>query len=376
MKTLTNTSISKLEIKPSEYVVSDTEFKKLKIRVTPAGNKTFYLFWKKHGKLNKYRIGRFGEIGIPAARKAAEKLLAKIALDENPQADRNANRISEKQSAGAVLRSFLDNHYYPWCDQHQKVPQRTRQIIEYNFKSFLNIKMGLISKAKLDNWSKGKLAKGINPKTINRASTALVSALNKAVEWEIINSNPLSGRKRLKTDKNGVVRWLTDEEKTRLCKALESRDGHIALLIPLLLNTGARPSEALSLTWDNVDLKNNRLTLQAAFTKTGQTRYIPINDKLLKILSAQESKTGFLFPNANGSGHIVTVQKSWGTLKRAAKLKNFRLYDCRHSFASSLIMKGADIYAVSELLGHSSLDMTRIYAHLSPKYLKSTVDIL
>jgi len=131
---LTNTKISKLEPKdkPKEYVVSDTEIQKLKIRVTKSGSKIFYLFWKKNGKLNKYRIGKFGDIGLPAARKAAEKLLAKISLDENPSADRKAERVVQKQEAGAILRTFLDEQYYPFADSHQKAPQRTRQIIEYN----------------------------------------------------------------------------------------------------------------------------------------------------------------------------------------------------------------------------------------------------
>ncbi|MGI9315849.1 MAG: tyrosine-type recombinase/integrase [bacterium] len=81
--------------------------------------------------------------------------------------------------------------------------------------------------------------------------------------------NPLQGRKRLKLDSRGVVRYLSDDEEYRLLKALAKREGNIALIVPLLLNTGARPNEALSLTWNNVDLKARRITLKAAFTKIG-----------------------------------------------------------------------------------------------------------
>jgi integrase len=376
MRTLASTEIGELEPKSKEYVVSDTEIKKLKIRVTPAGNKTFYLYWKKNGKPNKYRIGKFGDIGLPAARKSAEKLLAKISLDENPQKDRVRERVVQKQEEGAVLRTFLDEQYYPWADLHQKAPDRTRQILEFNFKIFMNNRMGSITKSDMDRWSRKKLAEGIKPTTINRATSMIVSVLNKAVEWEIINSNPIAGRKRLKIDKRGVVRYLSADEESRLLKALETKTGHIKLLIPILLNTGARPAEAFSLTWDNVDLENRRLTLQAAFTKTSQTRFIPINDKLFKVLDAQESKSGYLFPSHMTDSHIVSIDKAWKYLKEGAKLENFRLYDCRHSFASNLVMRGIDLYTVSELLGHSSVEMTRVYAHLAPEHLKSAVDVL
>ena len=376
MSNLTNIEIGKLEPKSKDYIVSDTEIKKLKIKVTPSGSKIFYLFWKKHGKLNKYRIAKHGEVGLPAARKAAEKLLAKISLDENPLEDRAKEKVVQKQEAGAILRTFLDDQYYPWADLHQKAPDRTRQILEFNFKSFMSNRMGSITKSDMDRWSRKKLSEGIKPTTINRATSAFVAVLNKAVEWEIINSNPVGGRKRLKTDKKGVVRYLSEDEESRLLKALENKTGHIKLLIPLLLNTGARPAEAFSLTWDNVDLKARRITLHAAFTKTGQTRHIPINDKLEAILSAQESKSGFLFPSHMTDSHIVSIDKGWKYLKKAAKIENFRLYDCRHTFASKLVMRGIDLYTVSTLLGHSSVEMTKVYAHLAPEHLQSAVDVL
>ena len=247
MPSLTNTAISNLEIKERDYFVSDTNIKKLKIKVTPAGNKIFYLVWKKYGKLNKYRIAQFGEIGLPIARKRAEKLLSQISDDRNPLKERAKKIKAEKQDAVAILRTFLDEEYYPWAEYSQKSPDRTRQIMEFNFKSFMKQRMSSISKSDMDRWSRNRLAEGINPKTINRASSAIMAVLNKAVEWEILETNPLGGRKNLKTDK-GVVRYLSSDEEARLLKVLEKETGQLPVLITLLLNTGARPKEAFNLT--------------------------------------------------------------------------------------------------------------------------------
>ena len=154
-------------------------------------------------------------------------------LPENPLEERVRNRVVEKQEAGSILRTFLDEHYYPWCQVHQKVPERTRQILEYNFSSFMNKWMGSITKANLDGWSRKKLSDGIKPSTINRASSAFTAIFNKALKWEIIDANPIARRKRLKIDKRGVVRWLSEEEESRVMEALKSSESeYIKLLVP------------------------------------------------------------------------------------------------------------------------------------------------
>jgi len=377
MQNLTNTIVSNITPTDAERTISDNKVTGLKVRVGVSGTKTFYLFYKKAGKQKKYRIGKFGDIGVPAAREVAKKLKAKIALNEDPQADKINERKELSRKQVSSLRKFLDGKYYPWIETSQRSSKRTKQILEFNFNGFMTRDMSTITSGEVDKWQQDRLASGVKPSTINRALNAFKAVLGKAVDWEIVQENPIAGRKKLKVDTRGVIRYLSDKEETRLLEVLPTRESeHIKLLVPLLLNTGARPTEALTLSWSDVDLKQRRITLHAAFTKTGQTRHIPINDKLAEVLSMQKSKVGFLFPSADPTKPVVTVQKAWRNLKKAAKLTNFRLYDCRHTFASKLVMRGVDLYTVSELLGHSSVEMTKIYAHLAPEHLKSAVDVL
>ena len=122
----------------------------------------------------------------------------------------------------------------------------------------------------------------------------------------------------------------------------------------LVLNTGLRRSEALSLSWEQVNLGNSpHLTVLAAYAKSRKTRHIPLNAvavKDLKRWGRQGSMKGLVFPSAGG-GELKSIKTAWGKLMRDAKIEDFRFHDLRHDFASQLVMKGVDLYRVKELLG-------------------------
>ncbi|MGI9315850.1 MAG: Arm DNA-binding domain-containing protein [bacterium] len=110
----------------SELTVSDSKVTGLKLRVGVSGTKTFYLYYKIASKQRKYRIRKFGDIDVPAARDVAQKLKARMAPGEDIQASRVEERETQKRETSAKLRTFLDDHYYSWIEGHQKNPIRTR----------------------------------------------------------------------------------------------------------------------------------------------------------------------------------------------------------------------------------------------------------
>ena len=112
--------------------------------------------------------------------------------------------------------------------------------------------------------------------------------------------------------------------------------------------------------------------------KNNRFREIPLSDELSKFLKNYRHKKGELvFCTAEGGRRFY--QRAEAGLKlccRKAKLRPIGWHVLRHSFASHLIMRGARMKDVQELLGHSSIEMTMRYSHLSPEVKKDTVNLL
>ena len=386
---LSNTIVGAIEATDKEQVISDSEVTGLKLRVQKSGAKIFYLFWKHEGRQRKYRIAKWGDIGVPEARKVARKLRAEIALGNDPQAERTSAQEEAKRAKTGTLRVFLDTEYYKYAEKHQKTFEFTKGLLESHFDFLMNRQMDSIEWKEIDRWQTRMLADGIKPQSVNRKLVSLKAVLNKAVEWGVIKVSPLSGRGRLKEGDNNVVRWLSDAERVRLEKVLAGWKGYEAVVVSILLKTGCRPGEVFGLKWSDVDMENRLLTVRAG--KTDSKQMLAINEGLMDVLnkwrkvqdeqkSAGVSVAGegdYLFPSeADATGHIKSIRRGWNKIKLKAKLEDFRLYDCRHDCASRLVMAGVPIYTVAQVLGHSNVAMTQKYAHLAPDHLADAMKML
>ena len=214
-------------------------------------------------------------------------------------------------------------------------------------------------------------AQYLAPATVNRELAALRHLLALAArEWEVLERIPSV---RLLKEPEGRLRYLTAAEIEQLLTACDgSQNTHLRSIVTLAVHTGMRKGELLGLTWDRIDFARGVMKLEK--TKTGRRREVPMNRAAYDALSA--------LPGPKDAGRLFrkTSGAAWGSIRtaferacRAAGLENFRFHDLRHTAASQLLMRGATLPEVRDVLGHSDLKMTLRYAHLSPAHLRSAV---
>ena len=179
----------------------------------------------------------------------------------------------------------------------------------------------------------------------------------------------MAPRVRLEKEPQGRLRWLTQEEITRLLDACgKSRNKELRAAVVIALNTGLRLGELLGLNWIYVDLSRGVIRLE--ITKSGRRREVPLNGDSYQALVS-------LTPKAEGRVFQTRfIKTAYNNAVAIAKLDDVNFHTLRHTFASWAVMRGVSLKELQELLGHSSLAMTMRYAHLAPEHLRAAVSRL
>jgi integrase/recombinase XerC len=200
--------------------------------------------------------------------------------------------------------------------------------------------------------------------TINRRISTIKSFYNYLFDEEIVEVNYAKKLKYLKSDPIQPKKIIPQKEIFKILDGINHlRDKTI---LETIYTTGIRESELVDLNIENIDFENCLIAIIKG--KGRKTRVIPINDSSLKLITAYIGvrKDGPVFLN-NRRGRLTT--RSIITI--CHKYFDFPPHDLRHSFATHLIAKTGNMKAVSEMLGHSNVQITeKTYTHLSSEYLK------
>jgi integrase len=148
---------------------------------------------------------------------------------------------------------------------------------------------------------------------------------------------------------------------------------HALAAVRLLTFTGMRPREVLTLRWTNVDMENRVINLKDA--KTGD-RQVTLGTAALQVLANIPVIDGnpFVIVGDRDGKHVASLQHTWETVRNEAGLTDVRLYDLRHSYASTLAKGGAPVYEIQALLGHKNISTSMRYIHLANDQVRSAAD--
>lgn len=245
---------------------------------------------------------------------------------------------------------------------------------------FADRRLDQIGAPEQEAYKNTKLKEGYSKKTINNHMAVLGKMLSLAKEWSLIASVPKMKLFRLEPSD---IEFLTFEETPRFLAAVPPEWKTFAL-VPL--KTGLRVGELLALKWEDLDLSAGRLMVrrtlwdkQEVLPKGGQAREVPLGDEVIAALKAHRHLRGpYVFCDETGARltHSKVKRVVPGACAKAGLAKRLTTHGLRHTFASHLVMLGQSLKAVQELLGHTTIEMTMRYAHLSPDVKRDAVRLL
>ena len=278
------------------------------------------------------------------------------------------SRLSETKAEQA----YVDDRQLPeliqlWFDLHGrslKSALDTKNRLLKLAETLGNPKAILIDPEALAKYRKLRIDQGINPATLNRELITLKALYRELKRMSVIDyeSSILAVRKLRETKTE--LSYLTHLQITQLIdQTKQSKNKSLSLVVLICLVTGSRWSEAQGLTLLNCVNQG----FQFVDTKNGFSRFVPVGESIFLLVTDYLRKKPF--------------DSCYGAFRSAFDRSGIKVpsgqlaHILRHTFASHFIMNGGNIVALQKILGHSSLNITMRYSHLSPDYLNQAIQL-
>ena len=359
---LSKSRIEALKPRKTPYDIRDSELKGFGVRILPSGAMRFFIHSQHEGQRLWKTIGDADVMELEEARRRAREALAAIRCDEAFPEEKRFEAVAEevfarygrrwKPGTMKVNRNYLRNTILPW---------------------FGGMNIADIAREDVQRWFASLRA---TPVSADR-SAPILSVIMRQAElygYRPEGSNPCTGIHRYR--RKGRERFLSEIELRQLARVLDSHEARYprnVAFIRLLLLTGCRKSEILTLQWS--DYREGRLFLRDS--KTGP-RTVWLSSAARALLDGLPRRGHWVFPSPQREGPVsATVAETfWRRVRAEAGITDVRLHDCRHTYASVAIMAGESVTITARLLGHNDAQTTLKYTHLSDCSVREATDSL
>ena len=349
---LTDARVTALKPRKTAYDIRDAKLRGFGVRVLPSGRKRFFVHCQHRGRRVWKIVGDAGAVSVKEARSRATETLAAIRRGEPAPAQ--ADETLFETVAGTVFERY-ERLWKPRTLFVNRSYLR-KQILPH----FAGRRIDDIDRRDVHNWFASLHA---TPVSADRSMPVLSVIMKEAEAMDLRpeGSNPCRGIRRYR--RKGRERFLSDEELRRLSRrlsALSGRHPRQVATIRLLLLTGCRKSEILTLRWS--EYREGHLFLSDS--KTGP-RTVWLSDPARKILDSFRRTGGWVFPAPGGHRPLSKhwLDGFWWRLRAEAGLDDVRLHDLRHTHASIALRHGETVIAIGKLLGHADPQTTLKYTH-------------
>jgi integrase len=350
---LTQRAVESAKPKAKRYPIADGLVPNQQLLVHPSGEKSYAISPRLHGKTIKITIGDASVLSLAQARAEGKRILAEIALGNDPRAAKQEAARTASETVEVVARDFVER--YAKTSNKRRTWQETERLILRNI---------------VPAWGKRPIA-GITSRDVvqlldavvdrdaataaNRVYTAGQTMFNWARDRHLIEVSPFE-RVKAPTKETPRDRVLADSELALILQAAETLDYPLRPYFLLLALTGARRQEVAGLRWSELDAALTLWTLPRERAKNGVQHQVPIVPwarSILAELPRFENCDFVLATSAQSSLSSFSRAKRALDAAIATPLAPWRVHDLRRSMATGLARLGVALPVVERLLNHT-----------------------
>lgn len=373
---LTKRTVESLEPGEKRQYIRDDELPGFGVTIQPSGKKSFFIQYRtkggRNGESKRLILGSFPAMTVEQARAEAKVKLADAARGEDPTVARQQEK--EALTVQAALEEFMNLHV--------EAKRKPSTIRNYELQGRLHVlpAWGSIKVMDITPTHVVKLHHRLRetPYQANRTLAMLSKFFGwcEQVGYRDRGTNPAMKVEKFREEKR--TRFMDEETLGKIgssLAAMESSkliDVYAAAAIRMLLFTGARLNEILTLQWADVDLESGVAHLKDS--KTG-AKVIRLGAPAITLLDSLPRFNEWCFPSGRKTdGHLVNLRKPWVAVCEHAGVTGWRIHDMRHAFASLAANAGNSLPVVGAILGHSQAQTTARYAHISDNPVARAAD--
>ena len=360
--TISKRTVDRLSVEGREAVFWDRKLPGFGVRVYPSGSKSYLVQSRGPRGIRRVSLGRHGETTAEEARKKAAAAIARIKQDEDPAAPPPERALTLAELA----ERYMEGHVRVHCNAH------TQSIYAGSLRNHILPALGAKPVTSVERADVAALHYGMRetPRAANRALMVLSKMFSFSEAWGMTPPGGNPCRFVLRYEEGRRERFLSEDEYRRVGLALRAlaaegpAQARAAAALRLIMLTGCRRGEVLTLKWSDVDRKAGELRLRDA--KTG-ARMVPLTPEASQVLAGirRVRRSPWVFPAGRPDRPLSQLNSAWHRVRTRAGVEDVRIHDLRHSFASRALALGLALPMIGRLLGHTDIASTARYAHLS-----------
>ncbi|MBB57586.1 MAG: integrase [Rhodospirillaceae bacterium] len=375
MPKITKRLVEAAEPRDKDYIICDDDLAGFAVRILPSGRRSYIAQYRIGNRYRRMSLGAHGVLTPEKARRMAFKVLAAVKDGEDPAGERS--RARKACTVKELAKRFDEEHI------SVRLKPGTAREYRRNLRRFILPALGRLKVAEVTRADIAKFHHDLRhiPYQANRNLEVISKMFVLAEMWGMRpdGSNPRLHIKKYPEEKR--ERYLNQEELSSLGSVLSEaeqigvEDIYAISAIRLLIFTGCRLNEIMTLKWAEVDLDNSCLRLSDS--KTG-ARVVHLGSPALNLLDnlKRQPNNPWVICGKIPGTYRKEIQKFWQRIRNRAGINDVRIHDLRHSFASNAVAQGMSLPMIGKLLGHTQVQTTARYAHLAADPVKAAADAI